>query len=293
MENIIRFSEYMKNVKKSSNNTIISYHRDLKIFYSYLKDLGINNISKVNKTNIMSYLYKLQKTNRASSTISRNLASLRAFFSYLFLEGIITENPTEGLESPKVEKKLPEIMPLSNVELLLEQPDLGDKKGVRDKAMLEVLYGTGMRVTELINIQMEDVNLPLEFIKCTHSGKTRIIPLGSKAIKSLNSYIHKVRNQLVKNSEENCLFVNCNGSPMTRQGFWKIIKFYGKKANITEDITPHTIRHSFAAHLIENGCDLQSLQEMLGHSDISTTQIYARIHTGRLKKVYSKAHPRA
>lgn len=293
MENIIRFSEYMKNVKKSSDNTIVSYHRDLKIFYTYIKELGISNISKVNKTNIMSYLYNLQKTNRASSTISRNLASLRAFFSYLFLEGVITENPTEGLESPRVEKKLPEIMPLNNVELLLEQPDLNDNKGLRDKAMLEVLYATGMRVTELISIQLNDVNLNLEFIKCTHNDKTRVIPLGSKAINALTVYINDVRNNLVKNSDESCLFVNCNGSPMTRQGFWKIIKFYAKKANITEDITPHTIRHSFAAHLVENGCDLQSLQEMLGHSDISTTQVYTKLNKGRLKEVYAKAHPRA
>lgn len=293
MENIIRFSEYMKNVKKSSDNTIVSYHRDLKIFYSYIKGLGISNISKVNKTNIMSYIYNLQKTNRASSTISRNLASLRAYFSYLSLEGVITENPTEGLESPKVEKKLPEIMPLNNVELLLEQPDRDDKKGVRDKAMLEVLYATGMRVTELINIQLDDVNLTLEFITCTHNDKTRVIPLGSKAINALRVYINDVRSKLVKNLDESCLFVNCNGSPMTRQGFWKIIKFYAKKANIAEDITPHTIRHSFAAHLVENGCDLQSLQEMLGHSDISTTQIYTKLNKGRLKEVYAKAHPRA
>ena len=293
MENIIRFSEYMKNVKKSSDNTIVSYHRDLKIFYSYIKELGISNISKVNKTNIMSYLYNLQKTNRASSTISRNLASLRAFFSYLFLEGVITENPTIGLESPKVEKKLPEIMPLNNVELLLEQPEANDKKGIRDKAMLEVLYGTGMRVTELINIHLDDVNLPLEFIKCNHNEKNRVIPLGSKAIDALNTYIKEVRGNLVKDSDEKCLFVNCNGSPMTRQGFWKIIKYYAKKANISEDITPHTIRHSFAAHLVENGCDLQSLQEMLGHSDISTTQVYTKLNKNKLKEIYVKAHPRA
>ncbi|MDD3570764.1 MAG: site-specific tyrosine recombinase XerD [Lachnospiraceae bacterium] len=293
MENIIRFSEYMKNVKKSSDNTVMSYYRDLKIFYTYIKELGINNISKVNKTNIMSYLYNLQKTNRASSTISRNLASLRAFFSYLFLEGVITENPTVGLESPRVEKKLPEIMPLNNVELLLEQPDLKDKKGIRDKAMLEVLYATGMRVTELINIQLDDINLALEYIKCGHNNKARVIPLGSKAIDALRRYINDVRSMLVKNSDESYLFVNCNGSPMTRQGFWKIIKFYAKKANITEDITPHTIRHSFAAHLVENGCDLQSLQEMLGHSDISTTQVYTKLNKGRLKEVYAKAHPRA
>ncbi|HCT65103.1 MAG TPA: site-specific tyrosine recombinase XerD [Lachnospiraceae bacterium] len=293
MENIIKFSEYLKTVKKSSDNTITSYNRDLKNFYTYIKEIGISSISKVNKTNIMSYIYNLQKTNRASSTISRNLASLRAFFSFLFLEGLITENPTEGLESPKVEKKLPEIMPLNNVELLLEQPALEDSKGIRDKAMLEVLYATGMRVTELINIHIDDVNLPLEFIKCTNKDKTRVIPLGTKAVNAICIYLNNVRNNLVKNLDESCLFVNCNGSPMTRQGFWKIIKYYAKKANISEDITPHTIRHSFAAHLIENGCDLQSLQEMLGHSDISTTQVYTKINKSPLKEVYAKSHPRA
>jgi tyrosine recombinase XerD len=293
VENIIKFSEYLKTVKKSSDNTIVSYNRDLKNFYTYIKEIGISSISKVNKTNIMSYIYNLQKTNRASSTISRNLASLRAFFSFLFLEGLITENPTEGLESPKVEKKLPEIMPLNNVELLLEQPALEDSKGIRDKAMLEVLYATGMRVTELINIHIDDVNLPLEFIKCTNKDKTRVIPLGTTAVNAICVYLNNVRNNLVKNLDESCLFVNCNGSPMTRQGFWKIIKYYAKKANISEDITPHTIRHSFAAHLIENGCDLQSLQEMLGHSDISTTQVYTKINKSPLKEVYAKSHPRA
>ena len=293
MENISDFSDYLKQEKNSSENTIASYLRDLRNFFDYIKSIGVTSAEKVNSTNIISYMYSLQKTNRASSTVSRNLASLRAYFTYLFTKGIIKENPTLGLEAPKVEKKAPEVMSPSNVELLMSQPDVSDIKGIRDKAMLEVSYATGMRVTELINIKLEDINLEKEYIICNAKDRPRIIPIGSKAVNSLNEYIQKSRSFLIKNSAENILFVNCNGSPMTRQGFWKIIKTYAKKANIEGDITPHTLRHSFAAHLIENGCDIQSVQEMLGHADISTTQVYAKINKKKLSDVYSKSHPRA
>ncbi len=293
LDNIDDFSDYLKTVKNSSESTVTSYCRDLRNFQTYIKKSGGNEIEKTNRTNIISYIYSLQKNKRASSTVSRNIASLRAYFSYLMSKGIITENPALGLETPHVEKKVPEILSLSNIELLINQPDTSGVKGIRDKAMLEVSYATGMRVTELINIMVEDVNLDLEYIVCGSKEKSRVIPLGSKAVEALKTYMTKSRKQLVGDSGENALFVNCSGSAMTRQGFWKIIKSYAKKANIKGDITPHTLRHSFAAHLIENGCDIQSVQEMLGHSDISTTQIYAKSNRGRLKDVYAKTHPRA
>ncbi|MGL4791405.1 MAG: tyrosine-type recombinase/integrase, partial [Anaerotignaceae bacterium] len=220
-------------------------------------------------------------------------ASLRGFFAFLFEKGLVLENPTTGLETPKVEKKAPEIISLEMVELLLEQPDLLEIKGIRDKAMLEVLYATGMRVTEIINIKVSDVNFTLECILCKHGSKERIIPIGKTAMLYLKKYLNEAREALLKGNREETLFVNINGMPMTRQGFWKIVKAYGKMAGIAGDIKPHTLRHSFAVHLIENGCDLRSVQEMLGHSDISTTQVYARLNDSKIKDVYAKTHPRA
>ena len=188
---------------------------------------------------------------------------------------------------------MPAILSLSDVERLLEQPDITDVKGIRDKAMLEVLYATGMRVTELISLEISDINMEMEYLSCKNGEKTRIIPLGSKALEALDEYLRKARMSMLRDEREKTLFVNCFGHPMTRQGFWKIIKVYAKKAGIKEDITPHMLRHSFAVHLIENGADLQAVQEMMGHSDISTTQMYARLNKNRLKDVYSKTHPRA
>jgi integrase/recombinase XerD len=241
----------------------------------------------------MAYVYELQKQNKAGATVSRNIASIRSFFQFLQKKGIVADNPAADLELPKVEKKVPEILSLEKVELLLEQPSGEEDKEVRDKAMLELLYATGIRVTELISLRVEDVNLPLEYIRCGGETKSRIIPIGAQAKFSLRRYLEKVRENMILRADEETLFVNCNGKPMTRQGFWKIIKAYAKKAGIEEDITPHMLRHSFAAHLIENGADLRSVQEMLGHSDISTTQIYTKLTNQKLKNVYAKAHPRA
>lgn len=292
-DKIADFTDYLKNCKSSSENTILSYQRDLRHFYKYISSCGLTKIENVNKTNIMAYVFDLQKNNKSSATISRNIASLRAFFQFLYKEGIISVNPILNMSSPKVEKKYPEILSLDKVELLLEQPSGNDLKSVRDKAMLELLYATGIRVTELISLKSEDINIPMEYIKCKSNEKTRIIPLGSKSIRALENYIKNARLLMIGNPKEYTLFVNCNGQPMTRQGFWKIIKFYAKKAGIVEDITPHMLRHSFAVHMIENGADLLSVQEMLGHSDISTTQAYVKINKSKLKEVYSKAHPRA
>ena len=290
---IEEFAEYLTEIRGSSENTAASYKRDLYSFTRFLEENGIHNIKDVNRTNIMAYIYELEREDKAPATISRNAASIRSYFIYLARKRIIDDNPAEGLETPKVEKRMPAILSLSDVERLLEQPDVTDVKGIRDKAMLEVLYATGMRVTELISLEISDINMEMEYLSCKNGEKTRIIPLGSKALEALDEYLRKARMSMSRDEREKTLFVNCFGHPMTRQGFWKIIKVYAKKAGIKEDITPHMLRHSFAVHLIENGADLQAVQEMMGHSDISTTQMYARLNKNRLKDVYSKTHPRA
>ena len=287
------FTVYLREVKKSSENTVLSYQRDLRSFCRFLKENGVFDIVQVNRTNVMAYVYELQKQHKAGATVSRNIASIRSFYQYLQRQGMVSENPAAELELPKVEKKVPEILSLEKVELLLEQPNGNEEKEIRDKAMLELLYATGIRVTELISLKVADVNLPLEYIHCGKEGKSRLIPIGAQAKFSLHRYLEQAREQMLSSPEEDVLFVNCNGKPMTRQGFWKIIKSYAKKAGIEEEITPHMLRHSFAAHLIENGADLRSVQEMLGHSDISTTQIYTKLANQKLKTVYAKAHPRA
>ena len=290
---IEEFAEYLTEIRGSSENTEAYYKRDLYSFTRFLEENGIHNIKDVNRTNIMAYIYELEREDKAPATISRNAASIRSYFIYLARKRIIDDNPAEGLETPKVEKRMPAILSLSDVERLLEQPDVTDVKGIRDKAMLEVLYATGMRVTELISLEISDINMEMEYLSCKNGEKTRIIPLGSKALEALDEYLRKARMSMLRDEREKTLFVNCFGHPMTRQGFWKIIKVYAKKAGIKEDITPHMLRHSFAVHLIENGADLQAVQEMMGHSDISTTQMYARLNKNRLKDVYSKTHPRA
>lgn len=286
------FSKYLYNEKGLSENTLISYKHDIEQYISYLEERGIKNIDAVNKTVVLTYLISLQKKGRATATISRSLASVRAFYTYLKRIDAIKNDPTIGLETPKVEKKLPQVLTTSEVDLLLNQPKCVDLKGYRDKAMLELLYATGIRVSELISLNISDVNLSLGFIRTT-SGKERIIPLGTMCIKAIADYLQNSRSLMIKSEDEPALFVNCNGKRLTRQGFWKIIKQYKNKSNITKKITPHTLRHSFAAHLLENGADLKSIQEMLGHSDISSTQIYSQLIKSKIKEVYQKAHPRA
>lgn len=292
-QRIAAFTVYLREEKKSSENTILSYGRDLRGFCRFMKESGILDAAKVNRTNVMAYVYELQKQQKAGATVSRNIASIRSFYQFLQRKGEVTENPAADLELPKVEKKTPEILSLEKVELLLEQPSGDEEKEIRDKAMLELLYATGIRVTELISLKVEDINLALEYIRCGSEMKSRIIPIGTKAKDSLERYMEQARQRMICEQTEKTLFVNCNGKPMTRQGFWKIVKSYAKKAGIPEDITPHMLRHSFAAHLIGNGADLRSVQEMMGHSDISTTQIYTKLTNQKLKTVYAKAHPRA
>jgi len=288
-----KFINFLEKDKRLSLNTLQSYRRDIEQYMSYLREINLNNITNTNKTTIIAYLLHLQKKGRATSTISRNLASIRSFYQYITKNKIVDKDPTLELESPKVEKKLPQILSTQEVELLLEQPKCTDLKGYRDKAMLELLYATGIRVTELISLDITDINLEMGFIKCNKGSRERMIPIGSIAAKALQEYITKARGFLIQNNEEKALFVNINGGRLTRQGFWKIIKQYKNQAKINKDITPHTLRHSFAAHLLENGADLRSIQEMLGHSDISSTQIYAQIAKNKIKEIYKKTHPRA
>lgn len=290
---IQKFINFLERDKRLSLNTLQSYRRDIEQYIAYLQEINLQNISTTNKTTVIAYLLHLQKKGRATSTISRNLASIRSFYQYIFKNKLIDQDPTSELESPKVEKKLPQILSTQEVELLLEQPKCIDLKGFRDKAMLELLYATGIRVSELISLNLLDINLEMGFIKCNKGARERMIPIGSMAIAAIIEYLNKSRGLLIQRSDEKALFVNINGRRLTRQGFWKIIKQYKNMAKINKDITPHTLRHSFAAHLLENGADLRSIQEMLGHSDISSTQIYAQIAKNKIKEIYKKTHPRA
>ena len=287
-----QFFKFLEVDKKVSNNTLQSYRRDLQQFEQYLDQNDIK-YNKVTEDEIKGYLGYLSDQNKKPSTISRTIASIRAFYQYEVKEKKNIQNPTENIQSPKVEKKMPCILTSDEVELLLEQPKEVDLKGTRDKAMLEVAYATGMRVTEIISLNVEDVDIEQSVVVCRSGNKQRIIPLGKMSLNALKEYIDSSRNILVKTDRENALFVNLNGRRLTRQGFWKIIKYYQEQAHITKAITPHTLRHSFATHLLQNGADLKSIQTMLGHSDISSTQVYMQFQNGGINDIYKKAHPRA
>ena len=287
------YTSFMTDIRHKSLNTVESYKRDVTQYISYLDGTGVTDISSTTKTTVLSYLLYLQKEGRASSTVSRTLASLRSYYLFMMQNGVVKSNPTSNLEAPHVEKKIPKILSGEEVELLVKQPKNCDKKGIRDKAMLELLYATGIRVSELINLDVSDVNVPMSFVRCKGGKKERIIPMGHQAKDALENYINNVRKYMVKDENETALFVNCSGARLSRQGFWKLIKYYQHIAGIETDITPHTLRHSFAAHLLENGADLHSIQEMMGHADISSTQVYSRMMNSKIKDVYAKAHPRA
>lgn len=286
------FLEFLQKDKKLSNNTLQSYKRDITQYESYINEENLQYL-KVTKDDIKKYLENLKNIGKKTSTISRNLASIRSFYQYLVRTKKIKEDPTEGIQSPKVEKRVPSVLSSKEVELLLEQPKAVYLKGIRDKAMLEFAYATGMRVTEIINLNLEDVNLKEGYVSCTNANKQRNIPLGAISINALKEYIKKARPYLIKSEDEKSLFVNINGKRLTRQGFWKIVKFYKEQAHIDKDITPHVLRHSFATHLLQNGADLKAIQVMLGHSDISSTQVYMQFQDEGLKNIYKKAHPRA
>ena len=286
------FQEYLTKEKCASKNTVSSYMCDVNQFVEFAVSIGVSSFGEIRKTEIDMYISVLVVNGRSSATISRTIASLKLFFSRLVLTGEAEANPMRDIAGIKSEKKLPQILTSGEVELLLEQPHTASIKGCRDKAMLELLYATGIRVSELIALNESDINLSTALLCCKNGEKERFIPLYTTAVKSLLDYIHTARPQMVSIGET-ALFVNMNGERMSRQGFWKIIKQYKEKAKISKDITPHTLRHSFAAHLLENGADLRSLQEMLGHADISSTQVYTQLVKKQLKDVYNKAHPRA
>lgn len=289
---IVNFLEFIKNDKKLSENTLQSYRRDIMQYQKYV-DANDINYSKVNKTDIKDYLQYLNDINKKASTISRNLASLRLFYQFLLRNKKVKEDPTEGIQSPKIEKRVPSILTSQEVSLLLDQPKNVDLKGTRDKAMLEFAYATGMRVTEIISLNVEDVNLEEGTVTCKTGSKQRNIPLGKISLKALEEYIKESRPILIKNDSEKALFVNINGKRLTRQGFWKIVKFYKEQAHITKEITPHVLRHSFATHLLQNGAELKAIQTMLGHSDIASTQVYMQFQDESIRNTYRKAHPRA
>ncbi|MCI8641227.1 MAG: site-specific tyrosine recombinase XerD [Clostridia bacterium] len=286
------FFEFLEQDKKLSNNTLQSYQRDLKQFRRYIEGCEVP-YNKVDEEVMQNYIEYLEELGKKPSTISRCIASIRSFYQYVLKKGKVKKDPTKNMQSPKVEKRTPCILTSKEVELLLEQPKDVDLKGIRDKAMLEFAYATGMRVTEIISLDVDDINFQEGCVNCKKANKQRVIPLGKMSLKALKEYTENARDILLKDESERALFVNINGQRLTRQGFWKIIKYYKEQAHISKDITPHVLRHSFATHLLQNGADLKAIQTMMGHSDISSTQVYMQFQDEGLKNIYQKAHPRA
>lgn len=295
MKKLIKeFIDYLSVERGLAVNTLESYGRDLRQYSQYLEQGETAALDSATRATIVEYLLHLQRQGKATATIARRLAALKAFYQFLVRENYLEKDPTINLESPRLEKRLPKVLTIREVETLLAQPDGATAAGLRDRAMLELLYATGIRVSELVSLNHSDVNLDLAYIRCLGKGsKERIVPLGSMAVKGVRDYLQSGRPRLIRDRNEEALFVNHHGRRLTRQGFWKIVKKYAEDARIDKEITPHTLRHSFATHLLENGADLRSVQEMLGHADISTTQIYTHITKGRLKEVYARTHPRA
>lgn len=294
MSNLIQsFIDYLDTERGLAENTLESYSRDLRHYFEFLSG-DQRSLENATRATIMSYLLSLQKDGRSASTIARRLAALKSFYQYLVRESRIDHDPTENLESPKQRKRLPQVLSVAEVERLLAQPDGRTPTGLRDRAMLELLYATGIRVSELVSLNVSDVNLDIGFVRCRGKGsRERMVPVGSVAVRALRDYLERGWPRLNRIPSEEALFVNQHGRRLTRQGFWKILKKYSRQAGITKEITPHTLRHSFATHLLENGADLRAVQEMLGHADISTTQIYTHVTKHRLKDVYARTHPRA
>jgi integrase/recombinase XerD len=288
------FMAYLSSERGLAINTLESYERDLRHFASYLEKDGSRPFESASRANVVAYMLAMQKQGKASSTVARHLAALKAFYQFLQRQHHIPRDPTANIESPKLQKRLPKVLTVSEVDKLLRQPNGNAPPALRDKAMLELLYATGIRVSELIQLNISDINLDAGYLRTLGKGKKeRLVPVGQQAIEAVKDFLRVARKELAPDSTEKSLFVNQHGSRLTRQGFWKIIKKYALDANINKDITPHTLRHSFATHLLEGGADLRSVQEMLGHADISTTQVYTHVTRDRLKNVYAKTHPRA
>lgn len=292
LDYISTYETWLAREKRATPNTLSSYLRDVRQFNRWVQQ-ELLSLPQVNQEDVRRYARYLEKAGKSNATVVRSVAALKSFYTYLMSIRVVQINPAKGFTPSRVERKLPAILSNREVDLFLEQPDPSDSKGCRDKAMLELLYATGIRVSELISLDVQDLNLSASFLRCRSRGKERIVPLYKGAVRAMSAYVNDVRPQLLEDPGETALFVNMNGERMSRQGFWKIVKCYQDKAGIHKEITPHTLRHSFAAHLLENGADLKSIQEMLGHADISATQIYTQVVNQRLQDVYSKAHPRA
>jgi integrase/recombinase XerD len=294
-QQLLIFIQYLSVEKGLAQNTLESYERDLTQYLEFVEKSGMNQLQDTKKITIQNYLLQLKKLGRASSSITRSMVSIRSFYQFLVRERMLDLDPSLNMESPRLVKRLPKVLSVQEVDTLLEAPETSTPYGMRDKAMLELLYATGIRVSELVNLNAGHVNLGMGFVRCIGKGsKERIIPLGRIAAKWINDYLQVMRHQLLRESKaDDALFINHLGTRLTRQGFWKIIKKYGREAHILKEITPHTLRHSFATHLLDNGADLRAVQEMLGHADISTTQIYTHVSKTRLKEVYNRTHPRA
>lgn len=287
------FLIYLKDVKNASGNTIASYQQDLKRLFGYLEKQNVTDTQKISETILNSYILNMEREGRSPATVSRHLASIKAFILYLIKRGILHEDPTERMHNPKVEKKAPVALTLDEIKRLFEEPDVSSYKGIRDKAMLELLYATGIRVSELVSLQISDVNIKNKYVTIRNIKNERVIPFGSMAKQALETYLLQARDKFVDKAESDMLFTNLNGEKMSRQGFWKIMKSYGKEAGITKEITPQILRHSFAVHMMENGADLQSVGELLGHIDVTSTQVYMQGRQKKLREVYIEAHPRA
>jgi len=286
------YENYLSKVKQASANTVSSYMRDIRQYADWLQEEDVA-IMDASQSNISDYMAHLADEGRSGATVSRSLASLKNFYTYLVSSGFLNKTPVVDIHVDRGEKKLPQILTGHEIELLLSQPSCIDAKGYRDKAMLEVMYATGIRVSELIELNVDDVNLNMGIIKCASGKKTRAIPLYPGALRALTVYLKDIRDTMIATLDEKALFVNVSGVRMSRQGFWKILKHYQATAHIEKDITPHTLRHSFAVHLLENGADIGSLQEMMGHSDVSSTQMYTQLINQKLQSVYKKCHPKA
>ncbi|MDN5352208.1 MAG: integrase/recombinase XerD [Clostridiales bacterium] len=293
MENHLRnFQTFLIEHKKLSDNTVESYERDLKFFKNFLFEKNIQSFENVSYADLLSYINRLKAQGKANATLSRNITSIRNFYGFLHNNGYITHNPALELDAPRSERKMPAVLSLQEVERLISSPDSKTAIGKRDKAMIELLYATGIRVSELVALNLSDINTTMGYIRCRSGSKARVIPLGNMASKAVELYLEDGRGHLV-NEDEEALFVNYSGNRISRQGFWKVIKRYSEAAGIEKSITPHTLRHSFALHLVQNGADLKAVQEMLGHSDLSTTQMYLEMSNVKIKEIYEKTHPRA
>ena len=288
---IQKFVQYMREIRKTSDNTVVSYERDLRKMNQFFQEQGIEQVNQITATGLNSYILFQERQGRKPSTISRSVAALKAFFHYLQKEGYLAEDIAEELKAPRVEKKVPAVLTREETVRLLEEAKGRSPKELRDSAMLELLYATGIRVSELISLKVSDVTLQMEYITCRDGSRERIVPFGTVAKQALERYLQEGRPAMTDTGSP-YLFTNCSGQAMSRQGFWKLVKSYGRKAGITGELTPHTLRHSFAVHLVSNGADLHSVKEMLGHSDISTTQMYARMTQNRVREVYARTHPR-